>query len=119
MNYVSFVLYGQDPKYQFGAIRNAEQCKRFYPDFVPVFYVHDDIPKACVTALEDLGARISRTGPKITRLMFWRLLAIEKPNADVILIRDADSRFSERETRAVDQWLQSDKLFHCMRDYPA
>jgi len=120
MNYISFSLYGTDLKYQVGAIRNAEQVKRFYPDFVTVFYIGPGIPKGCINDLRDLGARISyMRGEQITNPMLWRVLAVEKPNAEVVLVRDADSRFSERETRAVEQWLASDRLFHVMRDYPA
>ena len=120
MNYISFVLYGTDPKYQIGAIRNAEEAKYFYPDFVPTFCVSHEIPKKCIATLKSLGARISfMRGSQITNRKFWRALAVEKPNADVVLVRDTDSRFSERETRAVEQWLSSDRLFHVMRDYPA
>lgn len=119
MNYISFSLYGTDPKYQIGAIRNAEQIGRFYPDFVPIFFVSPEIPKSCVRALKERGARLSYTSNRIPNYMMWRFIAVEKPNADVVLIRDADSRFSERETKAVEQWLSSDKLFHVMRDYAA
>ena len=120
MNYVSFVLYGTDPKYLIGAIRNAEQAKRFYPDFVTAFCVSPEVPEKYIRDLRGLGARISfMRGEQITNRKFWRALAVEKPNADVVLVRDTDSRFSERETKAVEQWLNSDKLFHIMRDYPA
>lgn len=121
MNYVSFSLYGRNPKYLTGAIRNAEQIKLFYPDFVPLFYVGPGVPELCITDLEDRGAEIFYTAisSQIPNLMMWRFMAIERPDADVVLVRDADSRFSERESRAVEQWLASDKLFHSMRDYPA
>ena len=33
--------------------------------------------------------------------------------------RDLDSRFSARETAAVNDWLKSNKAFHFMRDHPA
>ena len=32
--------------------------------------------------------------------------------------RDLDSRFSNREQVAVDDWLKSDKTIHVMRDHP-
>lgn len=32
--------------------------------------------------------------------------------------RDLDSRFSDREYAAVQDWLKSDKVFHVMRDHP-
>lgn len=120
MNYVSFSLYGSNSKYLIGAIRNAEQIKKFYPDFTALFYVGSDIAKSWIDALVDRGARISyiRTD-RIKNPKMFRFFAVEKPNADVVLVRDTDSRFTERETRAVEQWLKSPQLFHCMRDYPA
>ena len=36
---------------------------------------------------------------------------------DIFISRDLDSRFSEREVSAVDEWLRSDKAFHVMRDH--
>jgi hypothetical protein len=35
-----------------------------------------------------------------------------------MLSRDTDSRLSNREKLAVDEWLESDKDFHIMRDHP-
>jgi hypothetical protein len=35
------------------------------------------------------------------------------------VIRDIDSRLSEREKSAVDEWIVSEKKFHVMRDHPA
>ena len=32
--------------------------------------------------------------------------------------RDLDSRFSDREQAAVEEWLNSSKKFHIMRDHP-
>ena len=32
--------------------------------------------------------------------------------------RDLDSRFSEREKAATEEWLRSNKEFHFMRDHP-
>ena len=37
---------------------------------------------------------------------------------DLILSRDLDSRFSDREQEAVRDWLNSNKKFHIMRDHP-
>lgn len=120
MNYISFALYGDKPKYLEGALRNAEQIKRFYPDFTALFYIGPGVSQEVMTGLVARGAKLNyMRGSQIPNPMMWRFIAVEKPNADVVLVRDVDSRFSERETRAVEQWLKSDKLFHTMRDYPA
>lgn len=127
MNYVSFSLFGTDPKYHVGAIRNVEQIKRFYPGYVPLFFVGPGVPEVCIKKLEKAGAKFS--GQDLSKLTYFetarpkwslkmiRFLGIEEPDADIVLVRDVDSRFSERETNAVKQWLKSDKLFHVMRDY--
>lgn len=125
MNYVSFSLFGPNPKYHVGAIRNAEQITRFYPGFIPLFFVGPGVPVMCLAKLEKLGAKISDQDVSkvvgfpntIANGKIWRCLGIEEPQADIVLVRDVDSRFSDRETRAVQQWLKSDKLFHVMRDY--
>ena len=47
--------------------------------------------------------------------MFWRFFAIE--DADIAIFRDTDSRLSYREKYAVDDWINSNKLVHIMRDH--
>jgi len=50
--------------------------------------------------------------------MFWRFEAIADADVSVMISRDTDSRLTHRESAAVNEWLQSDKLFHVMRDHP-
>jgi hypothetical protein len=47
----------------------------------------------------------------------WRFLALDDPMMHRVLFRDADSVISEREVGAVQQWLESGKRFHIMRDW--
>lgn len=119
VNFISFSLFGANPMYHVGAIRNAEQIRKFYPGFVPVFYIGPGVPDLCIKGLEKLGAKLvyDIDANKIPDMMMWRFAALEIPQADIVLVRDADSRFSDREVHAVEQWLKSDRLFHVMRDY--
>ncbi|XP_057303844.1 uncharacterized protein LOC130641169 [Hydractinia symbiolongicarpus] len=48
----------------------------------------------------------------------WRFLPIGDKTVDVTCVRDIDSPLLKREFDAVQQWLDSEKLFHCMRDHP-
>jgi hypothetical protein len=117
MNLVSFSLYGTKPKYLVGAIRNAMDVPKFYPDFKAVFYCYDDVPDEVVVQLRSLGAIIERWTKKWPRIyMIERHMAAE--SGGVVLVRDADSRISDREARAVEAWLSSDKKAHVMRDFP-
>jgi hypothetical protein len=50
--------------------------------------------------------------------MFWRFYPASEEDVDVMISRDCDSRLSIRERFAVEEWLNSDKGFHIMRDHP-
>lgn len=119
MNYISYSLFGSNPKYLVGALRNAEQAPIFYPDFRTIFYCGRGVPDDVIAGLRERGAAIEFRTPRWPSIpLIERHAVVERPDADVVLVRDADSRFSDRESRAVEAWLQSDSLFHCMRDFP-
>ena len=117
---ISFSLYGTAPKYLVGAVCNVADAARFYPGWICRFYVREDVPRDVCRRLEALGATIvPRSALWFGEEMFWRFEAIDDPSADVVLIRDADSRFSFREQLAVFCWLRSNSPVHVMRDHPA
>jgi len=51
--------------------------------------------------------------------LIWRFLPAMDVNVDLYLSRDLDSRISDREVAAVNEFLKSDKDIHVMRDHPA
>lgn len=117
MNLISFSLYGADPKYCVGAVRNVELAREFYPDFFPVFYIDRTVPLDCVGALRKRGAIIRE--PELTMSpdpRFWRFYAARE--SGIILFRDTDSRINVREAGAVKVWIDSGKKIHVMRDHP-
>jgi hypothetical protein len=50
--------------------------------------------------------------------MFWRFLALTDPTATRFVSRDADSRLTQRDKAAVDEWVKSGMPFHIMHDHP-
>jgi hypothetical protein len=50
--------------------------------------------------------------------LFWRFLALDDKDINILLSRDCDSRISDREISAINEWIESDKDFHIMRDHP-
>jgi len=50
--------------------------------------------------------------------MFWRFYPCSDPEVSIMISRDTDSRLNEREKYAVEDWLESGKNFHIMRDHP-
>jgi len=117
---ISFSLWGDNPKYTIGAIRNAELSKEIYPDWICRFYVGRSTPKNIINKLEsfDNTEVIIMDVDGDWTGMFWRFYAASDVNVDVCIIRDCDSRVNFRERDAVNEWLESNKGFHIMRDHP-
>jgi len=119
---ISFSLWGNNPVYTIGAIRNAEIAKDIYPDFECWFYIHrETVPIEIIDKLQKLDnvKIIFKEGDlSVCKPMMWRFEAIDEEDVEVMMSRDTDTRFWLREKLAVEEWLQSDKLFHIMRDHP-
>jgi len=118
---ITFSLWGNIPKYTVGAIKNAELANIFYPDFEYWFYIHKDtVDKEIIEKIQKIKNTkiIMKEGNLLTsKPMCWRFEAIDDPDVEVMMPRDTDTRILLREKLAVDEWLNSDKLIHIMRDH--
>ena len=113
---ISFSLWGDNPKYTVGAIKNALLAQIIYPEWICRFYIGNDVPQHIRNQLDDLNVEIMEMGDSGWNGMFWRFFAAD--SYDIVICRDTDSRLNLRERVAVDEWLSSDKDFHIMRDHP-
>lgn len=130
MRYVSFSLWGSVPKYLVGAIENVKLAKEIYPDWQCMFWVpifEDgrtpvknpiEVPEEVLHELESLGALVLLGLPAIPP-MYWRFQVADRTDTEYFIVRDCDSRISLREKAAVDQWIESGKILHTMRDHGA
>lgn len=118
-NVISFALWGANPRYIDGALRNAIVARHVYPGWTPRFYVDDSVPDDAVTKLRDEGAQLRKVPnlPASRYGLFWRFLVEDDPEVDLYLVRDADSVVNVREAVAVRDWLASGQPFHVMRDF--
>lgn len=121
---LSFCLWGDNPTYNLGAIKNAELAKDFYPDFECWFYIHTNtVPTDTIEKLKsfDNTKIIFKSGDLINencKPRMWRFEAIDDPEVEIMMSRDTDTRILLREQLAVNEWVTSTKLFHIMRDHP-
>lgn len=119
---VSFSLWGNQSKYTIGSIKNADLAKEFYPDFECWFYIHK--PSVPQNIIDELAKRDNvkifyKEGDiNTSKPMMWRFEPIINQGVEVMMSRDTDTRILLREKLAVEEWLQSDKLIHIMRDHP-
>ena len=122
MKIISYSLWGDKPIYLVGAMRNAKLAKIFYPDFECWYYVHrETVPEETIRQLNEFDnvKIIFKSGDLLTtKPMMWRFESIDHPDVELNMSRDVDTAILLREKLAVDEWLNSDKLLHIMRDHP-
>ena len=116
--YLSFSLWGDKPIYNVGAIRNAELRKEIYPDWEMVVYYDNTVPQETISELAKLGVITIDMSSTSLYGMFWRFMATSLPDSEYSIFRDCDSRITIREKMAVDEWINSGKSLHVMRDHP-
>lgn len=128
---ITFSLWGNDPKYCVGAIRNAELASKVYPGWTCRFYIpkmnfggkkewSTDCFSSSVVMLQamDNVEVVVVDEPPDWRGMFWRFRPASEDDVDVFISRDCDSRLGEREAMAVQEWLDGPKLVHSIGDHP-
>ncbi len=116
---ISFSLYGTEPKYIFGAIKNAKLAREIFPHWVTVFYVSKEIPDHLLAELEtNADEIILMPEPRNSTGMFWRFIEAGNLANSRVIFRDTDSRLSKRDARAVEEWEISGKSLHIIRDHP-
>jgi GR25 family glycosyltransferase involved in LPS biosynthesis len=117
---IGFCLWGDNKNYNIGALKNAELALELYPTWECWFYIH--IPTVPIYTISKLKQYpnvkiIEKTGNLHVPRM-WRFEPIDDPNVEIMISRDVDTRILLREKYAVDEWLNSGKTFHIMRDHP-
>jgi hypothetical protein len=117
---ISFSLWGDNPKYCVGAVKNAELAKDIYPDWICRYHVGSTTPSSYVEQLEKHeNVEVILRGEHCDwTASFWRFEDASDLDVSVMISRDTDSRLNLREKKAVDVWLKSGKKFHIMRDHP-
>ncbi|GAA4650243.1 tetratricopeptide repeat protein [Kistimonas scapharcae] len=116
---ISYSLWGDNPVYLRGAVRNAYAALVVYPGWRCRFYCGESVPAATLTALREAGAELIKM-PEDQGFfygLFWRFLVADDPTVSRYIIRDVDSPLTLQERSAVDQWMRSGKSFHLIRDW--
>ena len=118
-NIIAFSLWGNNPRYLEGALRNATLTSDIYPGWRCRFYCDDTVPANIRQTLQQKGSEvILMPRPKnFYDGLFWRFLVADDPKVNLYLIRDCDAVINVKERVAVDEWLASDRYFHVMRDF--
>jgi hypothetical protein len=115
----SFCIYNAyNPLYYTGLLENIELIQKHFPEFYTYVYIGNDVPDSFVIELRVRRHVILRftheTGP---RNMIHRFFAIDEPEVDVMVVRDADSRIHWKDRWAIREFLNTpDAKVHIIRD---
>lgn len=139
---LSYSLYGENPRYTDGMLENARLAREVYgPEWTVRVYHDNTVPADVLRRLgSELGVELvdmtkfheklkkrNRTGLRSEfsnssnepNRMVWRFGVASDPTVDRYCVRDGDSRLTPREKAAVDEWIESGRKFHVMRDHPS
>jgi hypothetical protein len=116
---VSFSLYGKDPIYSAGAIRNSVMYAKHRPDWHLRFFVGRSVNSETIAEIRKanpLASIMEVDERENSASTWWRYRALfDSP--DVFMSRDADSIPSARQRDAEDVWLASGFNGHVIRDF--
>jgi hypothetical protein len=120
MNVFSFCLYGpENPKYYVGIFENVDLAATHFPDWKVYIYYAPDVPEETVAALGRHSNVVLRpTGINGEENTIHRFYAIDEPEVDLMLVRDADSRIHWKDRWAIHEFLAKPEFIaHGIRDH--
>ena len=124
----SFSLYdsgnyygGDNHKYTYNCVANILIAEKLFPDWKVYVYYDTTIPANIINFLNKskhvVAFDMTTHWLSLIDKMMWRNLAIDDTTLDVVCVRDCDSWLSYREKLIIEEWLNSDKDLHIIRDH--
>ena len=124
---IAYSLWGSEARYITGMINVCRIHAQIYPTNWKIRIYHDNtVPTSIVDNLNEMEhvqlINVEKELPAWvkTRLnpMNWRFLIASDENVSAYAVRDSDSIPSKRERAAIEEFLESGKAFHIIRDHP-
>ena len=116
----SFCLYGPpNPKYYpIPILENIYLIGTYFPEWKVVIYVAPDVHPDFVKQISDYSNVVIRyTGVLGAANMIHRFYAIDEPNVETMMVRDADSRVHWRDRWVIRQFMKHPNFVaHAIRD---
>jgi hypothetical protein len=119
VNVISFCLYGpENPKYYTGLLENIFLAGKYFPDWKVYVYYGPDVTDKMLSHLKALSSVVLReTGQTGPINMIHRFYAIDEPEVDLMMVRDADSRIHWKDRWAIREFVkQTQFVAHTIRD---
>lgn len=119
VNVFSFCLYGpKNPKYYQGLLENVFLAGKHFPTWKVYVYYGSDVDSEIIDHLGLCTSVVLRpTGLLGASNMIPRFFAIDDPDVDIMMVRDADSRIHWKDRWAIREFLSHPEYTaHTIRD---
>ena len=119
VNAFSFCLYGPTNKrYYPGMLENVYLAGKYFPTWKVYVYYAPDVDESMVHQLSVCNnVVLMPTGITGAGNMIKRFFAIDEPDVDLMMVRDADSRIHWKDRWAIQRFVASPFLAHTIRDH--
>jgi hypothetical protein len=94
---------------------NIKDIANLYPDW-KVYIYHGDIDIEPFQSYSNVV--LIKGNYTDAHLMLDRFVAIDSPDVEIMMVRDADSRINVRDQWCIQQFVDSQHKFHIIRDHP-
>ena len=117
---ISFCLFGSEPSNIEGAVANTKIASQIFPEWIVRIYHDDTVPNQVLQTIKSENVQFVKITTKtpFEPKEIWNLFVATDPCLERYLIRNINTRLTARERAAVDQWINSGKRFHIIRDHP-
>jgi len=113
----SYCVFGNQKKYCLGMVKNLEQITQLFPDFKVFIYLGNDVPQEYIDTYKSfLNVTLIHHDFTGGRLMSYRYFIL-KDKFEFVFIRDADSRFGERDIWCMEHFFNSNFKIFTIRDH--
>lgn len=115
----SYCLYGKyNSKYYVGLEENIIYILKRFPTALIYLWFGSDVEFSYFDKYkENMKIEIFKLSETGHIMMSYRFVSIDFQDIDVMLVRDADSRISDREIKFINEFIESPYLIHTIRDH--
>jgi hypothetical protein len=117
VNAISFCLYGSNPRYTLGMLENIKIINDKLKDF-KVYIYYNNVPEDILEQIKTYNnVDLIISSYNGSKTMLDRFKPIDIVDVDVMFVRDADSRIHDRDLWAINEFINSTKKLHIIRDH--
>jgi GR25 family glycosyltransferase involved in LPS biosynthesis len=115
---ISYCIYGNNIKYLNGLLKNITIINNKLPDFFIYIYCGCDINQEIIDKCRSFNnINLIQTDIQDSELMSYRMLPITYNDISICFSRDVDSPITDRDIWTMNDFINSNKLFHIVRDH--